>query len=104
VFLGNAFICILSFYFCFFSNNENRHSTDREVALMILMAYLSYMLAEVRFSTIYKAPKIAFCYYTKKLSDSLIMIKYFIYLAAILFKCYPHSILLWNCYVSLHMA
>lgn len=25
-----------------------RHSTDREVALMILMAYLSYMLAEVR--------------------------------------------------------
>lgn len=26
-----------------------RHSTDREVALMILMAYLSYMVAEVRF-------------------------------------------------------
>ena len=26
-----------------------RHSTDREVALMMLMAYLSYMLAEVRF-------------------------------------------------------
>ena len=25
-----------------------RHSTDREVALMMLMAYLSYMLAEVR--------------------------------------------------------
>ena len=24
-----------------------RHSTDREVALMMLMAYLSYMLAEV---------------------------------------------------------
>lgn len=26
-----------------------RHSTDREVALMMLMAYLSYMLAEVKF-------------------------------------------------------
>lgn len=26
-----------------------RHSTDREVALMMLMAYLSYMLAEVCF-------------------------------------------------------
>lgn len=26
---------------------EHRHSTDREVALMMLMAYLSYMLAEV---------------------------------------------------------
>lgn len=26
-----------------------RHSTDREVALMMLMAYLSYMMAEVRF-------------------------------------------------------
>jgi hypothetical protein len=26
-----------------------RHSTDREVALMMLMAYLSYMLAEVHF-------------------------------------------------------
>ena len=24
-----------------------RHSTDREVALMMLMAYISYMLAEV---------------------------------------------------------
>lgn len=28
----------------------SRHSTDREVAIMVLMAYLSYMLAEVRFS------------------------------------------------------
>lgn len=26
-----------------------RHSTDREVALMILMAYLSYIMSEVRF-------------------------------------------------------
>lgn len=26
---------------------DSRHSTDREVALMMLMAYLSYMLAEV---------------------------------------------------------
>ena len=25
-----------------------RHSTDREVALMIVMAYLSYIMAEVR--------------------------------------------------------
>ena len=25
----------------------NRHSTDREIALMVLMAYLSYLLAEV---------------------------------------------------------
>ena len=25
-----------------------RHSTDREIALMVLMAYLSYLLAEVR--------------------------------------------------------
>ncbi|KAA3485322.1 sodium/hydrogen exchanger 2-like [Gossypium australe] len=30
-----------------FSSCKNRHSTDREVALMILMAYLSYMLAEL---------------------------------------------------------
>ena len=30
--------------FCF---SYYRHSTDREVALMILMAYFSYMLAEV---------------------------------------------------------
>lgn len=29
--------------------NVARHSTDREVALMMLMAYLSYMMAEVRF-------------------------------------------------------
>ncbi|XP_016652691.1 PREDICTED: sodium/hydrogen exchanger 1-like [Prunus mume] len=28
-----------------------RHSTDREVALMMLMAYLSYILAEVSFSS-----------------------------------------------------
>lgn len=28
---------------------NSRHSTDREVSIMILMAYLSYMLAEVRF-------------------------------------------------------
>jgi hypothetical protein len=28
-----------------------RHSTDREVSIMMLMAYLSYMLAEV--STLY---------------------------------------------------
>lgn len=28
---------------------NSRHSTDREVALMMLMAYLSYMLAEVGF-------------------------------------------------------
>lgn len=27
----------------------SRHSTDREVAILVLMAYLSYMLAEVRF-------------------------------------------------------
>lgn len=26
-----------------------RHSPDREVALMIVMAYLSYMMAEVRY-------------------------------------------------------
>lgn len=26
---------------------NNRHSTDREVALMMLLAYLSYMIAEV---------------------------------------------------------
>lgn len=25
----------------------DRHSTDREIALMVLMAYLSYLLAEV---------------------------------------------------------
>ena len=30
--------------------NHCRHSTDREVALMMLMAYLSYMLAEVSFN------------------------------------------------------
>lgn len=30
-----------------------RHSTDREVAIMMLMAYLSYMLAEVSFWRIY---------------------------------------------------
>lgn len=35
----------------FFFYVKIRHSTDREVALMILMAYLSYMLAEVRFPT-----------------------------------------------------
>jgi hypothetical protein len=29
--------------------NVARHSTDREVALMMLMAYLSYTMAEVRF-------------------------------------------------------
>lgn len=90
--------------FCFcFSNDENRHSTDREVALMILMAYLSYMLAEVRFSTTYGAYNIAF-FFTKNLSDSLTMIKYLLFVAAILFKCYSHCILLWNCYVALHMA
>lgn len=30
---------------------QSRHSTDREVSIMMLMAYLSYMLAEV--STLY---------------------------------------------------
>lgn len=29
-----------------------RHSTDREVSIMILMAYLSYMLAEVSSSSL----------------------------------------------------
>jgi hypothetical protein len=33
---------------------NSRHSTDREVAIMMLMAYLSYMLAEV--STLYLSP------------------------------------------------
>ena len=32
----------------------SRHSTDREVAIMMLMAYLSYMLAEVRFFSVNK--------------------------------------------------
>lgn len=46
-----------SFQYIFFSRYPSpnyllcyRHSTDREVAIMILMAYLSYMLAEVSVS------------------------------------------------------
>jgi hypothetical protein len=35
---------------------ECRHSTDREIAIMILMAYLSYILAEARFTVHVNCP------------------------------------------------
>lgn len=39
-----------------------RHSTDREVGLMILMAYLSYVMAEVLlFSPILQSQFYTFC-------------------------------------------
>lgn len=72
---------------------------------MILMAYLSYMLAEVSFSNTYGAPIVTFFFFLQKEGfQQSNQDQYFIYLAAILFKCNSHRILLWNCYVSLHVA
>jgi hypothetical protein len=96
--------------FCFAT--KSRHSTDREVALMILMAYLSYMLAEVRFLSIIEylsKDLVCFCFL---LLDWISVVKgrltiiFWIsgFLAAILSKRHSHCILLWDCYVSLHMA
>ena len=44
---------LVSLYNLTLSFFYNRHSTDREVALMMLMAYLSYMLAEVPLTNFY---------------------------------------------------
>lgn len=110
-----------------------RHSTDREVAVMMLMAYLSYMLSEVRF------PQLVACRHLKIdfffcvcVGESAYWIgivgvmqfqhlkcfkfnsHFFFFwvgvnnnlicLAVILFECHSHCFLLRNCYVPLHLA
>lgn len=74
------------------------HSTDREVALMMLMTYLSYMLAEVSFAFRYFF--IAF----KDKSTLMLIIILFWAVAAIRLEWYSHCVLLWDCDVSLHLA
>lgn len=75
-----------------------RHSTDREVALMMLMAYLSYMLAEVRIRETLDHFRVSFIW--KNQFNTV----YFIWVAAIRLERYPHSIFLWYCDVPLHLA
>ena len=55
-YLANHFYVNVYFVMAF------RHSTDREVAIMILMAYLSYMLAEVRKVADHSASSYTTCY------------------------------------------
>lgn len=43
-------IYLVCFSYCSYVIVLYRHSTDREIAIMILMAYLSYILAEVKFT------------------------------------------------------
>lgn len=101
-----------------------RHSTDREIAIMTLMAYLSYILAEVRsvsvcfccfgmrweqFEHLNVSHEKFFC--TIFLSTLALphlewfaLISSFPLYAALLFEWDSHCLLLWHCHVSLHMA
>lgn len=92
-----------------------RHSTDREVALMMLMAYLSYILAEVRFPStlglLQKTQGVSSpsSFNIVNRSDCFrhttnIMMVYLMCIAAFLFEWHSHCILLWDCDVPLHLA
>lgn len=81
----------------FFSGCRIRHSTDREVALMMLLAYLSYMLAEVQQQIL----NIFLLHFSK---DKMKTWNIFFSFAAIPLELYLDCVLLWDYYVSLHMA
>lgn len=81
---------------------EIRHSTDREVALMILMAYLSYMLAEVTLLPLLKS-----FYFQSKILDSLPRVPIMtldLLEPALLLERHTHSVLLRDRHVALHVA
>jgi len=72
---------------------------------MMLMAYLSYMLAEVRFVTVLDARLLFYC--NALCPSFLIFVDYLNdvwFHAAVLFEWHSHSIFLWDCDVPLHLA